>query len=346
MATDSLPAVPAGEDKLVSSLIGLMEGGTAPWRKEWDSNIGGHHVNLMSGRAYQGANPILLTLGMHQRGASLPYWCGAAEARAHGLLPKKGSKAVTVLRPLVRQQSAAPAAQATSPAANSAEGRPAENRHDRAWVRCVPLPLFNAGDLEGAALAELISARQAADQLSRRAEPERLAKAEALLQAWAVPMNHGGSRAYYNPLDDRIQLPDRCAFHSAAAFYATWAHEALHSTGHPARLKRDLSATMGSMAYAREELVAELGAVLLGDRLEIGSNVSNHAAYLSEWIKLLQGSPKLLYRLLGEARQAADLICPTQAAQTTSARGGECCRSSKRGARATRASLVDRSETA
>jgi antirestriction protein ArdC len=67
---------------------------------------------------------------------------------------------------------------------------------------------------------------------------------------------------------------------------------------------------MGSTAYAREELVAELGAVLLGDRLEIGSNVSNHAAYLAEWIQLLRASPQLLYKLLSDARRAADLICP------------------------------------
>jgi antirestriction protein ArdC len=66
---------------------------------------------------------------------------------------------------------------------------------------------------------------------------------------------------------------------------------------------------MGSNTYATEELVAELGAVLLGDRLEIGSNVGNHAAYLADWIRLLQNSPQLLYKLLSEARRAADLIC-------------------------------------
>jgi antirestriction protein ArdC len=55
-----------------------------------------------------------------------------------------------------------------------------------------------------------------------------------------------------------------------------------------------------------------LGAVLLGERLEIGSDVSNHAAYLAEWIQLLRQSPTLLYKLLSEARQAADWISPPQ----------------------------------
>ncbi|MFS6827349.1 zincin-like metallopeptidase domain-containing protein [Cyanobium sp. ATX 6F1] len=59
--------------------------------------------------------------------------------------------------------------------------------------------------------------------------------------------------------------------------------------------------------YAREALVAELGAVLLGDRLEIGSEIESHAAYLGHWIELLQESPRVLFQVLSEARQAADL---------------------------------------
>lgn len=66
----------------------------------------------------------------------------------------------------------------------------------------------------------------------------------------------------------------------------------------------------GGRAYAREELVAELGAVLLGDRLEIGSAVANHAAYLGHWLELLNASPRVLLQVLSEARQAADLVCP------------------------------------
>ncbi len=307
-------AASAAEDRLVSSLIALMERGTAPWRREWDGQQGGHHVNLFSGRCYRGANPILLTIGLHQRGATVPYWCGAGEAKSHGLVPKRGSKAVIVLRPQVRRRGSTPddrGAAAPVPPAREEERR-ADERDDRVWVRYRPVPLFNAEDLDGEPLQGLIRARQNAEQASRRSEPERLAHAEAVLRAWPVPVAHGGGRAFYNPKEDRIHLPDRRAFHTGAALYATWAHEALHSTGHGSRLARDLSGDLGSEAYAREELVAELGAVLLGERLEIGSDVSNHAAYLAEWIQLLRQSPTLLYKLLSEARQAADWISPPQ----------------------------------
>lgn len=313
------PSSPAGrtatDDLLVSSLIALMERGTTPWRREWDGRSGGHHVNVFSGRAYQGANPILLTIGLHQRSATLPFWCGAAEARGHGLLPKPGSRMVTVLRPQLKRRpcpapQAAPAAPGRSP---QAQAPPAIKGRGRAWVRYRPVSLFNVEDLEGDGLAGLIEARQAIQQASRRAEPERLARAEGVLRRWAVPMRHAGDRAFYNPQRDQIQLPERRAFHSSAALYATWAHEALHSTGHPSRLGRDLSGAMGGRAYAREELVAELGAVLLGDRLEIGSDMSNHAAYLAEWVSLLRETPQVLYKVLSEARRAADLICPPSA---------------------------------
>jgi antirestriction protein ArdC len=175
--------------------------------------------------------------------------------------------------------------------------------------------VFNAADLEGPALPELIAIRRAAAGRGSRSEPERLAAAEEALRAWPVPVCHGGERAYYQPGSDRIHLPERAAFHSSAALYATWAHEAIHSTGHPSRLARNLSGSLDGgeaerRAYAREELVAELGAVLLGDRLEIGSEVGHHAAYLSHWVAMLQESPQLLLQVLGDARRAVDQVVP------------------------------------
>ncbi|WP_233132815.1 zincin-like metallopeptidase domain-containing protein [Synechococcus sp. MW101C3] len=129
-----------------------------------------------------------------------------------------------------------------------------------------------------------------------------------MLGAWPVPVSYGGERACYLPQIDRIQLPERAAVRSAAGFYATWAHEVIHSTGHASRLQRDLSGRFGSKAYAREELVAELGSVLLGDQLEIGSAIENHAAYLDHWVELLKETPQLLYQVLGEVRRAVELV--------------------------------------
>ena len=56
--------------------------------------------------------------------------------------------------------------------------------------------------------------------------------------------------------------------------------------------------------------MAELGSILIGDRLEIGSDLANHASYLASWIAMLRETPKLLLQVLAEARRAVDLIVP------------------------------------
>ena len=303
----------------MASLVALLEAGTTPWRREWDAKWGGHHVNLLSGRRYRGVNPALLTLGMHLRGSALPYWCGFAEAKALGISPRKGSKAVHVLRPHVHYGFESRLAEPGSVAQGGQVLAGADGQHSvqpgPSWVSYRPVALFNAADLEGEALEALIQKRRQAEGAVLRPVPARLADAEAVLTSWAVPVCFAGDRACYLPVPDRIQLPDRTAFHSAEALYATWAHEVIHSTGHSSRLARDLSGGMGEggdggRAYAREELVAELGAVLLGDRLEIGSAMANHAAYLGHWIELLRESPRVLLQVLSDARKAADLVCP------------------------------------
>jgi len=318
------------EDKLVASLITLLEAGTTPWRREWDGTAGGgHHVNLLSGRRYRGTNPVLLTLGLHLRGSALPYWCGFGEAKALGIFPRKGSKAVHVLRPQVHQRGEARLAEAGpvdgSGVGGDGSGQPSAGA-GHSWVSYRPVALFNAADLEGEVLEGLIQKRRQAEGAVLRPEPARLATAEAVLSRWRVPVGFAGDRACYLPGPDRIQLPDRAAFHSAGALYATWAHEVIHSTGHSSRLARDLSGGMGEggdggRAYGREELVAELGAVLLGDRLEIGSAMANHAAYLGHWVELLKESPRVLLQVLSDARKAADLVCP-EAFEAADSRAG------------------------
>jgi len=114
-------------------------------------------------------------------------------------------------------------------------------------------------------------------------------------------------------------MPSPEAFESREAFAATWAHEQIHSTGHADRLARPMGGTYGSRAYAREELVAELGALLLCQRLEIGTEFQNHAAYLSNWIEVLKEGPRTLFQVLSQARQAADLIAPKAATEESSA---------------------------
>ena len=58
-------------------------------------------------------------------------------------------------------------------------------------------------------------------------------------------------------------MPAPEAFSHREAYGATWAHEQIHSIGHPSRLERPQSGVMGSAAYAREELVVYSHQVVL-----------------------------------------------------------------------------------
>ena len=58
---------PSAEEKLVSSLVELLESGVNPWRKEWDCQASGNHRNLLTGHEYRGSNPALLEFQMAVR---------------------------------------------------------------------------------------------------------------------------------------------------------------------------------------------------------------------------------------------------------------------------------------
>ncbi len=83
--------------------------------------------------------------------------------------------------------------------------------------------------------------------------------AEGFFAATRAVIRNGGSKAYYAPGPDVIQLPLPEAFRDASSYAATKAHELTHWTKHPSRLNRDFGGKrFGDTGYAREELVAEI----------------------------------------------------------------------------------------
>lgn len=303
---------PSPEELLVADLVALMESSNLPpWRREW-SGQQGQHRNLETGNPYQGANPILLELGALLRGHTLPLWLGGAQAKAHGWWPRKGCKAVRIVRPQLNRYE--------DQAENLQTGQ--TETLTRQWVSFKPVAVFNAADLVGvdeeaeAALQAAI-AKELGQVPWTNGPAQRLEAAEAQLEAWPVPTSWGGALACYSPTLDQIRMPAAEAFTTREAMVATWAHEQAHSTGHPSRLNRAMKGAQGSQAYAREELVAELASVLICYRLQVGYCLENHAAYLTAWAEILKADPKVLFKVLSEARKAADLVAPEAAAEAT-----------------------------
>lgn len=70
-----------------------------------------------------------------------------------------------------------------------------------------------------------------------------------------------------------------------------------HWTRHESRLNRDFNGKrFGDHGYAREELVAELGAAFLCAVLGITPEVrEDHAAYLEHWLAILKEDKRAIF---------------------------------------------------
>lgn len=64
----------------------------------------------------------------------------------------------------------------------------------------------------------------------------------------------------------------------------------------------------GSIAYAKEELRAEIGSMMISGELGIGQSVDDHAAYVQSWIKILRDDPREVFRAAADAEKIMDYI--------------------------------------
>jgi antirestriction protein ArdC len=301
---------PTPEEKLCERLIQLIESGVSPWRKEWKGKNYSIHRNLITGEHYHGGNPMMLEFQASFAGQSLPLWCGIGQAKTKNWFPKKGSHGAYILRPQLNSYDK------KDEAGNVVKNESGDNEKV-SWVSYKTACVFNAEDLQGEGIAEAIAAAMGAEK-ETSTENERIANAESILFGYGkreeIEYNFFGDRAFYSVLRDQITVPLLKSFSSAQAFYATLAHECVHSTGHSKRLDRKFgvqNASEESMRnYAKEELVAEMGAFILCNRMNVSSNTENHAAYLEAWLKVLKEGPKALFKAVSDATKAANLICP------------------------------------
>ena len=303
-----------GDDELTQHLINLLHQNINPWHRDWTTFFGkGPHRNLDTGHVYTCSNPAILELWTALRCYNHPLWIGAGQAKKHGWRPREGSKGCAIMLPV---QITYPKRDQDGNEMKDADGNPLVGSFRSFKYK----KIFNVQDIEGnndaaeAKLQEKI--RQECESFTPLEPTARLEGAERVLGAWSVPTTWAGNNAFYSPSEDRITMPPVDQFNTSEGMYATWAHEQIHSTGHSSRLNRPLGGANGSEVYAREELVAELGAYLLCRKLQINSNSSNHAAYLKHWIGVLQEGPDVLRKVLGDASKAVNLITDQQEVNT------------------------------
>ena len=269
---------------ITDSLIEALENvETGSWKMPWDCAEGGLPVNIASGKAYRGVNVLQLWVAGY--GSSV--WGTYKQWKAKGGQVQKGEKGVSIVfyKPIEKVKS---------------DGTKDKFLLARAYT------VFNIEQTD----IEI-------------PEPEEtgtvacMEKADAYLGNLGATVKHGGGRAFYQPREDFIQLPQRNDFHDSEGYYSTSFHEHVHWSGHKSRTDRDLTGRFGDESYAFEELVAELGAAFLCHKTGVTKQPrEDHAKYLKSWLKVLKNDEKAIFTASSKAQQAVDWMDEQQEQDT------------------------------
>lgn len=279
--------------RITNQIIEALEQGVKPWTQPWNAAHAAGHVSRPlrhNGQPYAGINVLTLWASAMTGHYAAPIWMTFKQAIELGGHVRKGEKGSPVVYADTMRRTET----------DDATG----DETERAIPFLKAYTVFNVEQIEG--LPEHFHALAPAS----RNPDERIAGAEAFFAATRADIRHGGDSAYYSPALDYIQMPPFEAFRDAQAYYATLAHEATHWTRHATRLDRDFGRKkFGDDGYAREELVAELGAAFLcadlGLKLE---DRADHAAYIGHWLSVLKEDKRAVFAAAAHAQRAADYL--------------------------------------
>ena len=279
--------------RITAQIVADLEKGVRPWVKPWNAEHAAGRITRPlrhNGQPYSGINILSLWMSATAQNFAAPIWMTFRQALELDAHVRKGEKGSLVVY-------------ANSITRTEHDDKTGEDvEHEIPYMK--GYTVFDVEQIDG--LPEIYYAK-AAPTLDPVA---RIDHAEKFLHATGVPINHGGTRAYYSLSTDAVQMPPFECFVNADKYYSTLAHELTHATAHKTRLDRDFGGhRFGSNAYAQEELVAELGAAFLCADLELALEPrEDHAAYIANWLEVLQNDSRAIFTAAAHAQKAADFI--------------------------------------
>jgi antirestriction protein ArdC len=275
-------------DQITGRVLNALESGVERWQRPWTTRA---PVNAVTKQPYRGINNLLLALTAAERNYVSPGWLTYRAAVAAGGHVRRGERATTIVwwgRRTMRAED------------STTESNESHEPESRSRWLTRSYAVFNLDQCDG--LESLQAHSRGHDEAF-----ETIAECQRVVSSTGARIEHGAHAAYYCPATDTISLPAVRSFTSSAAYYATLFHELTHWSGAPSRLNRQLTGRFGDAAYAAEELVAELGAAFLCGRCEI-DHVSQAAAYLQSWIRVLRNDNRAILTAARLATQATDLL--------------------------------------
>lgn len=277
--------------RVTNRIIADLEQGVRPWLKPWSNGQGGGQVARPlrhNGLPYSGINVVLLWCDAMEKGFSASTWMTYKQAEQLGAHVRKGESGSLVVY---------------ADRYKKTETNDKGEEVDREIPFMKAYTVFNIEQIEG--LPETYR-----PAVSPRPQPfQPLEAAEAFFAGTGATFRHGGNRAFYAPGPDLIQLPPAETFRDAESYVATKAHELIHWTGAEGRMAREFGKRFGDTAYAREELVAELGAAFLCADLGVTAEPrEDHAAYLASWLEVLKEDKRAIFSAAAHAQRASDFL--------------------------------------
>ena len=287
--------------RVTDRIVADLEQGIRTWMKPWSVE---HTAGKISrplrhnGTPYRGMNILLLWGEAMAKGYAAPIWMTfkqALELEAHVRKGEHGSLVVY----------------ANSITKTETNDKGEDTEREIPFMK--GYTVFNVEQIEG------LPAHYYAKPENPLPLSERIESADHFLTATGATIHHGGNSAFYAPGRDLVQMPPFEAFRDKEIYYATALHALTHWTSHKSRLDRSFDAKrFGDNGYAREELVAELGAAFLCADLGITPEIrDDHAAYLGHWLNVLKEDKRAIFSAAAHAQRAADFLHGLQPSTVT-----------------------------
>ena len=272
------------EQLVTDYILANVKNNVIPWRQPWTHGI--RHSFRMPQRNnaqfYKGINVLILTVACLKHDYISPYWLTYNQCAEEGGNVKKGARGVSILF-----------------------FTPLEVDSDRKDEdkKVVPLvkkyTVFNIEQAENLP-DDTVNHRMAIEQPTHQIHD--------YISATGAKILPGSDQAAYHPSFDVIRLPNQSAFDDEATYAGVVAHELIHWTAHADRVDRPHNYDdPDERAY--EELVAEIGSLMLCARLGINSDMDGHSIpYIASWIRQMENNPRYILKASADAEKAVSWI--------------------------------------
>lgn len=281
-------------ESVTNHIVAAIERGAGDWRMPWHTKAGHafsvQPVSISTGKRYRGMNTVILWATAQERGYDSALWGTFKSWKDRGASVNKGEKATQVV--FWKSLDVA--------TTNDAGETVIEKR-----LLARGYYVFNVAQVSG---YEPKKTAEIADQPALPGNA-RIDHAERFFGALKFDIRHGGNQAYCSRATHHIQMPEFDQFDSPEDYYSTLAHECTHRSGHDDFLDRVFGKRHGDEDYAKEELVAELGAAFTCSHLAISNEPRpDHAAYIQSWLKVLKGDSRFIFSAASKAQAACDFL--------------------------------------